>query len=112
MKTETSKATHTPGPWNIQDNTTEPYGQLLVESAVHGAVSICYTMEKGETRAPAEYVQNARLMSAAPELLEALKVMVSHWPHYAANMHMTQVDRDAIGLARAAIAKATGADIG
>ena len=68
-----SKTNYTPAPWNVQDNTAEPYGQLTVDSAAYGAVAICYTMEKGETVAPAECVQNARLISAAPDLLEALQ---------------------------------------
>ena len=50
-----------------------------------------------------------RLAWAAPDLLAALENMVSHFPHWAAQIDMKQIDRDAIGMARAAIAKATGA---
>ena len=109
MKNETGKATHTPGPWHIQDNTAYPYGQLLVASAVHGAVSICYTMEKGESRAPAEYIQNARLISAAPELIEALRdaeFLLRKAGQLAGPMR-DSFNRSAAD-ARAAIAKATG----
>ena len=103
MKNETSKATHTPGPWHIQDNTADPCGQLRVDSAAFGAVAICYTMEKGETRAPAECLQNARLISAAPDLLACLLDVLD------ADGDLYAMDFDRY---RAAIAKATGADIG
>jgi hypothetical protein len=68
---------HTTGPWHIQDNTADIYGQLLVESAEHGAVAICYTMEKSETRAPAECLQNARLIASAPDMLQALHAVIA-----------------------------------
>jgi hypothetical protein len=41
----------------------------------------------------------------AAELLDALRLMVSHYPHWTATRE-TQIDRDAIALARAAIRKA------
>ena len=63
---------HTQGPWNVQDNTADEYGQLIVESATNGAVAICYTMEKGETAVPQECLQNARLIAAAPDMHAAL----------------------------------------
>jgi hypothetical protein len=102
MENETN---HTPAPWNVQDNTAEPYGQLTVDSAAHGAVAICYTMEKGETVAPAECVQNARLISAAPDLLEALKVAESELRYHAATRNS-----EALTIVRAAIQKATGGE--
>jgi len=103
-----SKTNHTPAPWNVQDNTAEPYGQLVVDSAAHGAVAICYTMEKGETVAPAECVQNARLISAAPDLLEALRVIAESEEYHGDTV---VCDFETLrGVARAAIAKATGGE--
>ena len=117
MKTETSKATHTTGPWHIQDNTADPCGQLRVDSAAFGAVAVCYTMEKGETRAPAECIQSARLISAAPELLEALVSLlnVESAALWGARLTHSNTGLDVLyhfNKARAAIAKATGTDIG
>lgn len=59
-------------------------------------VAICAT---GDSPQPMENA-NARLIAAAPELLEALKAMLDNGADYTAT-------RDA---ARAAIAKATGGD--
>ena len=67
-----------PGPWNVQDNTADEYGQLVVDSA-HGAVAICYTMQDGESGVPAECLENARLIASAPELFTCLRqVLDSH----------------------------------
>ncbi len=99
---------HTPAPWNVQDNTAEPYGQLTVDSAAHGAVAICYTMEKGETVAPAECFQNARLIAAAPDLLAALQMVAGIWSHdLTANID----PESPLAKVRAAIAKATGENV-
>lgn len=91
---------HTPGPWAVLDNTATPYGQLMVESENHGAVALCYTVERGECAAPLECVANARLIAAAPDLLAALRGLLNALP--SATTH------PAIRAARAAIANATG----
>ena len=54
--------------------------------------------------------QEGALIAAAPDLLAALEVMAAHWPYWASQIDMKQIDRDAIAMARAAIAKATGAN--
>jgi hypothetical protein len=100
-----SKTNHTPAPWNVQDNTAEPYGQLTVDSAAHGAVAICYTMEKGETVAPAECIQNARLIAAAPMLLEALREL-----EQAVTDEGVRGMNSLLNKVRAAIQKATGGE--
>ena len=90
---------HTSGPWALVDNTAEPHGQLLVESEMHGAVAVCFTVERGECAAPLECVANARLIAAAPDLLAALRGLLNALP--SATTH------PAIRAARAAINKAT-----
>lgn len=60
-------------------------------------------------RLRAKGAADARLISAAPDLLAALENMVAHFPFWASKMDMTQIDRDAVALARAAITKAKGA---
>lgn len=96
---------HTQGPWNVQDNTADEYGQLVVDSAEHGAVAVCYTMGKGETFAPAECLQNARLIAAAPDLLIALEMVDRIWRHD----QTANISPDSpLGIVRAAIAKASG----
>jgi hypothetical protein len=98
MNTQTK---HTPGPWAVMDNTAEPFGQLLVESERDGAVALCYTVERDETAAPLECIENARLIAAAPDLLAALQDLLSA-------IEETYDNRHEIRAAQDAIAKATG----
>jgi hypothetical protein len=53
----------------------------------------------------AETTANARLMAAAPELLEALKGMIEYFVDYSIDDYS---DTETMQAARAAIAKATG----
>ena len=90
---------HTPGPWHWADDKGYKWGRRGLEPNV-----MCGTVE-GLIDVDAA---DALLMAASPDLLAALENMVSHFPHWAAQIDMKQIDRDAIGMARAAIAKATG----
>lgn len=54
---------HTPGPWTVNDVSIEADG---------GLVALAYARGKGSMKA------NARLIAAAPELLEALKAVERH----------------------------------
>ena len=82
-----SKQTHTPGPWFVSD--------LVRQSVEIGASVVRMPIGKHDAA-------DARLIAAAPELLEALEAMVD------------DVDNDAPGAfsgvqkARTAIAKAKG----
>lgn len=92
-----SKMSHTPGPW------------VLHPTALHPAVRSVGTDETGPRRIctvgtmngnPVDK-ENARLIAAAPDLLEALKLI--------ANAENSALDLAYCkGIARAAIAKATG----
>lgn len=77
--------THTPGPWQWSDN-----GPRIV--APNGVIIAKLTFDAPEA------VANAHLMTAAPELLAALKAVVS-----VADRKTVEFD-----LAHAAIAKANG----
>ena len=99
MKVSTCK--HTSGPWFINDNTADQYGQLTVESQTDGAVAICYTMDRHDTSVPAECVANARLIAAAPNLLAALQAVNEFWAG-------GDVPADIDAQIRAAITEATG----
>lgn len=58
---------HSPGPWDIHDTAS-------LETSIYAANKVC-TLAKpsGFYRSPAETEANARLIAAAPELLEALR---------------------------------------
>ena len=81
---------HTPGPWHVQPFSDVTY----VDSEMHSGfrTRIC------SLRGKKDRLANARLISAAPELLESLQKLltISHGPDCI------------IENARAAIAKATG----
>ena len=88
---------HTPGPWVVVGNLTKYVEARLVGGLIQ-EVAAC-----GPTMADEGYGQqqeaNARLIAAAPDLLEALKRCKFD------SLNMTLEDRE---FCRAAIAKATG----
>jgi hypothetical protein len=91
-----SKHTHTPGPWLCCDGPENYQHRVYVMRDEVSGVAICDVVE----------TSNARLIAAAPELLEALRVL------------LRDIEADAeiaispaIYQALAAIAKATGAAI-
>jgi hypothetical protein len=59
---------HSPGPWRISDHYRSKY-DTVVEDAAGGPVGCAY----GEAIDPSLVAANARLIAAAPELLEELK---------------------------------------
>lgn len=92
------KTQHTPGPWFF-DQHGHVYGTLngqQIEGVPGGK-----TISHPHVCTP-RCIANARLIAAAPELLEALADCVAH-------MHWTQPKGEAaLKKAKAAIAKATG----
>lgn len=90
---DTIPATHTPGPWAITnehcDNITVHADGLYVANIVTNRDCVD------------DDTANARLIAAAPELLEALRGMVDHAYHGVRAEHWRRV-------AIAALAKATG----
>ena len=105
----TNETKHTPGPWEVTDNTADGYGQLVVGS-MHGAVAICYTAEPGDPGMPSECEANARLIAAAPELLAQLVKMTDAYAKAMKDAGVTYYPEALADVrhARAAIAKATG----
>lgn len=89
---------HTPGPWVVDKSCLEDYT---------GDTPISINTDKGESvadawsfNAPKSAVANARLIAAAPEMLEVLQALRGA----VAGHQFTRMDVEAI---RAAIAKAT-----
>lgn len=87
---------HSSGPWNV--HTLRAGHETLIVSA--DGLGVAALANKRGNFTPAEFEANARLIAAAPELLEALKRLVttnepSHVGH-------------ALEKARVAILKATG----
>ncbi|MCO2196616.1 hypothetical protein FA389_08020 [Pseudomonas aeruginosa] len=86
---------HTPGPW-CQDK----WGSLMTEGGQDVLLRGITTISAGSDERIAEAEANTRLISAAPELLEALQVCIQQITA------LCSAD-DVPDQARAAIAKAT-----
>lgn len=88
---------HTPGPWRVKKATVrgEVNEWYVTDDGGVAVIASCVTDTAGE---PSE--ANARLIAAAPELLEVIDGLLNALPSATAH--------PAIKAARAAIAKATG----
>ncbi len=95
---------HTPGPWEIS------YGKIRparpIEGYTIGYAPICIV--RGDKRLHGNGVReaNARLIAAAPELLEALKAVIDWLDD--GSILLSEVCAANVLQARAAIAKAEG----
>ena len=92
---------HTPGPWKVKDTSrpSEHTSRLSIVLA-SGSAIIAYPANGWP---PNEMAANARLIAAAPELLEALQNAGALWAYSS-----TDAPQQAwLAQARAAIAKAT-----
>lgn len=98
-------AGHTPGPWRLVPRTA-PKGTLMIAAYLqNGATPLvcCLEYSRNSHIRYEEAEKNSALVSAAPELLEALKDLKRQYAEHP----------DAFwdwSKARAAIAKATGAE--
>lgn len=115
--TPQGRTTHTPAPWKVEvwdySHATPPRKELNIESSTHLLATV--QCDHGENNpyviAKAEAHANARLMSAAPELLAAL--VSAEGLIYEAQSDIPGEYRakrdclDALAIIRAAISKAT-----
>lgn len=91
------KTQHTPGPWNVgQDSTAIKASGAIIARTFHWANQ--YTpIEEGHA--------NAKLIAAAPDLLAALRMVSEIWSHdQTANLH----PESPLAIVRAALAKVEG----
>jgi hypothetical protein len=103
---------HTPGPWVVSHGydgsisvDTVDYVRLNLTTACKIVVAdIC----KHEMAEHFSAEANARLIAAAPELLEALQDVCARLLYRGVSTDAGHPDRTALEVARAAIAKATG----
>jgi hypothetical protein len=87
-------AAHTPGPWCVNDT----HGGRYIETKSEDAVAQVFRSKR--------YLADARLIAAAPDLLEALRLMLRGTQADCGRVCMP--NDDAVRAAFAAIAKATG----
>ena len=101
-----SETKHTPGPWVADDN--EGFSMWKIYSRMSPSGSGVQGSRVADVIGDsAEADANAALIAAAPELLEALRLLLAECEHQAWIGNMPD-DRVEFGIARAAIAKAKG----
>ena len=95
---------HTPGPWRVDEGGTEMGGKFSINTASQYVAETIGGFEDGVQEA------NAMLIAAAPDLLEALIAMESEKSDYMTRNYLGDPAKEHTNkMARAAIAKATGA---
>lgn len=95
-------AKHTPGPWksvNVSSQGTAVYRRIDGLNGTHIGFAGAYKLHNSEIAEA-----NARLIAAAPDLLEAAQLAVIELAYVA----HAEVESNALPLLRAAIAKAEG----
>jgi hypothetical protein len=101
---------HTPGPWTFQGNGYHWRNGEYQSDGTSETTGFCPFCAHGESAA--ECVANARLIAAAPELLEACKALTaietSEPCSYCGRGNTTHGSRCPVSLAEAAIAKTEG----
>lgn len=93
---------HTPGPWKILDTTRCNGYEIFRIGGNNAGGSWAESITSGDRDA------NARLIAAAPELLEALLAAIPELPTHDHPDGLADYECPALRKARAAIAKATG----
>lgn len=78
-----SKTVHTPGPWLAAASPSSIVGWPIVGQQGRAICAITWPRHMARTAVSEEFFQecaaNARLIAAAPDLLEALRAMVARW---------------------------------
>lgn len=99
---------HTPGPWEWDDMRTKLVGHkgAKVLQDGEGMWDLCSCVAVVDDK-PERARSNARLIAAAPDLLEALRRVVNDWVE-PDGLPFEDGEMPALDAARAAIAKATG----
>ena len=106
---------HTPGPWVLKETKHDivisdwcvvagddriglfPYKRIYSDDRSQSGLVICH-----------ERMANAKLIAAAPELLEALQALYDYNPHNCPSCEPTNEELELWEKAKAAINKATG----
>lgn len=102
---------HTPGPWFFEDSQFwSDYGWVAAQPQPDGGDIVCNPPDLDADASLAHWMANARLISAAPELLDALIYWLPKelpFPNQTKDV-VCQSHNNRWHEARAAIAKATG----
>ena len=104
---------HTPGPWELADLPhsivvrTESPNKTTYGASRYAAIG---GFDRSDPDQLDEALANARLIAAAPDLLEALQDVCARLLYRGVSTNAGHPDRTALEVARAAIAKAIGGE--
>ena len=96
---------HTPGPWVVDPAVRQGFTVYAPKEGF-----IVGTQDEEGRFGAIESKANARLIAAAPDLLEALQDVCARLLYRGVSTNAGHPDRTALEVARAAIAKATGGE--
>jgi hypothetical protein len=102
---------HSPGPWTIEEYGDDDAPTLVIHK--DSDMRVCFMATPGEQAEPTEIEANARLIAAAPDMLEALRWvetrMLGRLPDHntMTKQEIAEYDDAFDNKIRAAIAKAT-----
>lgn len=104
-------STHTPGPWTTDEADHDmPHQDIRIKASKHHTVCTVWIDDAPVRDFNAEQTANARLLAAAPDMLEALQGLLNR-PGPIYNLVEDERHWPQIAEARAAIAKATENDL-
>lgn len=101
-------AKHTPGPWKVADYRTLNSGDYVIRGPEKGPDNPNPVVASVVKQSGA--AANARLIAAAPDLLEALIRLSEAWEKFGPTLATVSGGPTSLDLAHAAIAKAIGKD--
>ena len=101
---------HTPGPWELDELSLRGNSYTAISGEDWIELATVVTRMKSSDEYSPEGLANARLIAAAPELLEALQYLMSQTIEMDEKygVALSEGEHEAALLARAAIAKAKG----
>ena len=111
--------THTPGPWKLRRAESYYEHDFILHAGPHIIAWSFPKADRNNTRKKGEHIANAKLIAAAPVLLEALREMTERIEDHPAYQALTEGEEDLTGgdtaelsylarVGRTAIAKAEG----
>ena len=100
-------AKHTPAPWTVEEYGDDESPSLVIHKGT--ATRVCFMATPGSHGDPARIEADARLIAAAPEMVEALKDLarLCEAVRYSVGLGKSQLDR--IEKAKSIIAKVESA---
>lgn len=99
---------HTPGPWRVESADSNGANVVAIAQVAWCGTNGRYGRDGSQTISAEEARANARLIAAAPKLLNALKEMLEYTASLNSNQGFDEYDHPAVKQAYAVIREAKG----